>query len=146
MNYRQWMIEDLKNLDKCRFAIKQMERELEENNAERTAIKATNYDKIPGSTGENTQEEKILTVIAKRAELEANLVATQLHVANMENLLNQLSDEERRIIQVMCIKHEKGGQDRLSEEFGYEKTQIYKMRNDALMHLAQLRWGKGYQT
>lgn len=146
MTYRNWLIDDLKGLDRCRFAIKQMERELEENKAEQSAIKATNYDKMPGPSGENTQEEKILTALAKRMELEANLLATKLHVQNMENLLNALTDDERKIIYVMCIKHEKNAQERLSEEFGYEKTQIYKMRNDALMHLAQLRWGKGYQT
>lgn len=146
MTYRNWLIDDLKGLERCRFAIKQMERELEENKAEQSAIKATNYDKMPGSSGENTQEEKILTALAKRMELEANLLATKLHVGNMENLLNALSDEERKIIYIMFIRHEKNAQERLSEEFGYEKTQIYKMRNDALMHLAQLRWGKGYQT
>lgn len=143
MNYRNWLIDDLKGLDKCRFSIKQMERELEEIKAEQIAIKATNYDKMPGGSGENTQEEKILTSIAKKMELEACLKATKDHVANMDNLLDQLTEEERRIIYIMCIKHERGGQDRLSEEFGYEKTQIYKLRNDALLHLAQLRFGTG---
>lgn len=146
MNYKKWLIEDLQTLERLRFSIGQMTSELETLEAEFTAIKATNFDKMPKGSGENPQEEKLLTNIAKRDELSANLKATVLHVEDMDKLIGALPDDERRIIERMFIKREKYAADSLSEELGYEIAHIYRLKNQALTHMAQLRHGKGYQT
>lgn len=145
MNYRKWLIEDLQNLERHRYSIHQMEKELEAIEAEYTAIKATNYDKMPTVSGENLQEDKMLSAIARRDEVSKNLEATKRHVELMDGLLDQLSSDEQRVIVVMFVKHEKYGHEMLSVELGYEKSQIYDIRGRALTHLAQLRWGVGYQ-
>lgn len=146
MNYRKWLIEDLQNLERQKFSITQMQEELETVNAEYAAIKATNYDKMPAGSGENVQEEKLLTAIAKRDELAANLAYTQRHVADMERLLAALPDDERRIIERTVIRQEKYAADSLADELGYERAHVYRLKNRALMHLAQLRHGAAYQT
>lgn len=146
MNYRKWLIEDLQTLERYRSSIAQMTSEIETLRAEFTAIKATNYDKMPKASGDNIQEEKLLTNIAKRDELEANLKATVLHVEDMDRLLSMLSNDERRIVQRMFVKREKYAADNLANELGYETAHIYRLKNQALTHLAQLRHGKGYQT
>ena len=69
MNYKKWLVEDLQNLERQRFAITQLKEELETVVAEYDAIKATNYDKMPSGSGTNVQEEKLLTAIAKKDEL-----------------------------------------------------------------------------
>lgn len=145
MNYKKWLIEDLQNLDRQRFAITHLKEELEQLNAELTAIKATNFDKMPSGSGDNIQEEKLLTAIAKKDELAANLKATTLHVRNMESLLEKLPDDERRIIDCMIVNGGKYAADSLADELGYERRQIYNKRNAALSHLAQLRHGASYQ-
>lgn len=145
MNYKKWLIEDLQNLERQRFAITHLKEELEQLNAELTAIKATNFDKMPSGSGDNIQEEKLLTAIAKKDELAANLKATTLHVRNMESLLEQLPDDERRIIDCMIVNGSKYAADGLADELGYERRQIYNKRNAALSHLAQLRHGTSYQ-
>lgn len=146
MNYKKWLIEDLQNLERQKFAITQLQEELETVEAEYTAIKATNYDKMPGVSGDNVQEEKLLTAIAKKDELAANLKWTQKHVADMERLLGQLPDDERQIIQRTVINKEKYAAETLANELCYERSQIYRLKNKALMHLAQLRHGASYQT
>lgn len=146
MNYKKWLIEDLQLLERQRFSIEQMKSELETLEAEYSAIKVTNYNKMPSGSGDNIQEEKLLTNIAKRDELSANLKATTLHVEDMDRLLSQLPDDERRIIQRMFVKREKYAADNLASELGYETAHIYRLKNQALTHLAQLRHGKGYQT
>lgn len=146
MNYKKWLIEDLQNLERMKFAITQLQEELYTVEAEYTAIKATNYDKMPSGSGDNIQEEKLLTAIAKKDQLAANLRYTQRHVADMERLLNQLPDDERRIIECMVISGGKYAADSLADELGYERRQIYNKRNAALSHLAQLRHGASYQT
>ena len=145
MNYKKWLIEDLQNLERHKFAVIQLKEELETAEAEYAAIKATNYDKIPGGSGDNIQEEKLLTAIAKKDELEANLKYTQKKVADMERLLDQLPSDERRIIEISVIRKDKYAADNLADELGYERAHIYRLKNRALMHLAQLRHGAAYQ-
>ena len=59
MNYKSWLIEDLRGLDRLRFSIPQMETELETLESEYAAIRGTNFDKIPG--GNSSQEDRLLT-------------------------------------------------------------------------------------
>lgn len=146
MNYRKWLIEDLQNLDRQRASIENMKEQLAALEAEYSAIKVTNYNKMPSGSGDNVQEEKLLTNIAKRDEIEANLRATVLHVEYMDKLIAQLTETESRIVQRMFVKREKYAADNLATELGYETAQIYRLKNQALTHLAQLRHGKGYQT
>lgn len=146
MNYKKWLIEDLQNLERCKFSITQMTAELETLEAEYAAIKATDYDKMPGGSGENIQEEKLLTAIAKRDELKANLRFTKRRVADMERLLAKLPADERQVIERMFINREKYAGDNLAEELGCDTTTVYRIKNRALAHLAQMRHGYSYQT
>ena len=145
MNYKKWLVEDLQNLERQRFAITQLREELETVVAEYDAIKATNYDKMPSGSGTNVQEEKLLTAIAKKDELTKNLKYTKRHVADMDRLLNQLPDDERQIIERTVINREKYAAESLADELGYERRQIFNKKNMALNHLAQLRHGASYQ-
>lgn len=143
INYKKWLIEDLQNLPTDRFAISHLAQELETLTAQMTAIKATSFDKMP--SGSDTQEDHLLTAIAKKDELAANLEATKKHVADMENLLSALHDDERLIIERMVVQNEGKAADSLADELGYERRQIYRKRDGALRHLAQLRFGVGYR-
>lgn len=145
MNYKKWLIEDLQNLERNEFSLLQMRSELETLEAEYAAIKATDFDKIPSHGSGNVQEEKLLTAIAKKQELEANLEATARHVEDMRRVLKNLPDDERRVVERMFVHREKYAADNLAEELGYETSQIYNIKNRALTHIAQMRFGKGYQ-
>ena len=145
ITYKDIMCRDLQNLNRWKFAIIQQESELETLELEFTAIKATNYDKMPGGSGDNVQEEKLITAIAKKDELEANITWNKKRVEDLERLLDQLPDDERRIIERTVINSEKYAADSLAEELGYERTQIWRIKNKALARLTQLRHGAAYQ-
>lgn len=146
MNYKKWLIEDLSNLERCKFSIMQMSEELATLEAEYAAIKATDYDKMPSGSGTNTQEEKLLTALAKKDELTLNLKVTKRKVADMERLVNQLPSDEKRVVERMFINKEKYAGDNLAEELDCDTTTVYRIKNRALLHLAQMRHGYGYQT
>lgn len=139
------LMSDLERLPKDQFSIKQMQMELEEVTAAYTAIKATDYDKLPSGSGENSQEEKMLTAIARKTQLEAWIAATQLHVQNMENLLSTLSPEDRRLIEKTVINRKKNAEDEVADEIGLERRQVYNRKNAILHQLCQMRYGQGYQ-
>lgn len=146
MDYKKWLTEDLRDLERLRFSVTQMENELETLDAEETAIRATDYDKIPGGSGSNTQEDRLLTAIAKRDELRANLEATRRRVADLDRLVSGLdNDDELRVVQVMFLSGERSAVSRLIEELGYEAAQIYRLKDRALKHLAQMRYGAGFR-
>lgn len=141
--HREWMIDDLKRLQTARFAIKQQTAELETLELEFTAIKATNYNKLPSGSGDNTQRDKLELNIAKRQELTACKSATERHVADMERLLAQLSDEERDLLERTYIKHSRTVE-QIAEEEGVTSRQIYNRQRDATNRLLELRFGQGY--
>lgn len=146
MDYKKWLTEDLRDLERLRFSVTQMENELETLDAEETAIRATDYDKIPGGSSSNTQEDRLLTAIAKRDELRANLEATRRRVADLDRLVSGLdNDDELRVVQVMFLSGERNAVSRLIEELGYEAAQIYRLKDRALKHLAQMRYGAGFR-
>lgn len=145
ITHRDILKNDLAKLNKWKFAISQMTEELETITAEYASIKATNYDKMPTGSGGNPQEEKLITVIARKDELTAKLRFTERKVADLERLLAQLPDDERRIIDCMEVGRESHAADRLADELGYESRQIFRKRNSALNHLCQLRYGAAYQ-
>lgn len=144
LTYKDIIRTDLSNLNRWKFSIIQHKEELQTLNAEYTAIKATNYDKMPNGTGENHQEEKLITAIARKGQLEAELAFTERKVADIERLLNELSDDERRIIERMEVNRESHAADSLAQELGYDPRQIFNKRNAALANLCRLRYGASF--
>lgn len=142
ITFKQLMISDLQKIKDWRFAINQMTEELQTLNAEYTAIKATNYDKMPSGSGDNYQEEKLLTAIAKRDQKKHELQLTKRRLADLERLLEQLSQEERSVIYKTII--ERGRVDAIANELHCEVRQVYNRRNAALSHLVRLRHGAAY--
>lgn len=145
LTYKDLIRTDLSNVNRWKFSIVQHKEELETLNAEFTAIKATNYDKMPSGSGENKQEEKLITIIARKGQLEAELKLNERKVADIERLLNELNDDERRIIERIVINRDKYAADSLAEELCYDRTHIYKIMDGALKKLCQLRYGASYQ-
>lgn len=145
ITFRDWLIEDLTTLERNRFAVEQLHAELRTLEAKFTAIKATDYDKIPGGSGDNVQEEKMLTLLAKREELEADLKATTLHVEYIDRLLASLPEDEALVIDKMLVKHQRDAVAELMQTFNCEKSQVYRIRDRALKNLAISRFGRGYR-
>ena len=52
---------------------------------------------------------------------------------------------DERVLRFLTIKQEKYAADSLAEELGYERAHVYRLKNRALAHLAQLRHGASYQ-
>jgi len=142
---REWLQRDLERLPYDKYSLQHQKEELKEIEAEYTAIKATSYDKMPSGSGDNTQEEKLLSAIAKKTKLTAWITATEMHVANMEALLNTLTDEEKIIVEKTIINRNKNAEEDVAEEIGIERRQVYNRKNAILHRLCQMRFGQGYQ-
>ena len=143
MNYiKDWLIPDLKSLEAKRSSLTHMREEIETLKLEETAIKATDYDKINVSGGENHQEDKLIANIAKRNELELNLEVTRQQVEALDRLLAELSKDERQILDRMFVHRERNAAESLAVSLGYETRRIYQKKDEALRNLARRRFGQ----
>ena len=142
---KELVLNDLRRLNSDRYAVTQLQSELEEMELEFTAIKATNYDKIPAGGGGNTQRDNLEETIAKKQYREACLAKTKAHVANMENLLSQLQPIDRKIIERLEVAKGSYSTEMVAEEIGLEVRQTLNRKRDAIEKLIQLRFGQGYQ-
>lgn len=143
MTFKDWIIPDLKDLDRLRKAVVNIPEEIATLEAEFGALKATSYDKdIVDGGGANSAEEKLITNIAKRRELETRLTYTQRFIAEQERFLSMLEPEERLVLELMYVNRRKNSIEQIKEELCIEQAQVYKIRNRALEHMGQLRFGK----
>lgn len=144
MNYiKDWLIPDLKNLEARRSSLSHIREEIETLKAEADAIKAVEYDRdVVQAGGTNTQEEKLLTNIAKRQELEANYTVTKRQVDELDALLAELPKDERLILERMFINRERNAAESLAVTLGYDVSGIYRKKNEALLDLARRRFGQ----
>lgn len=143
ITYRDMIVNDLQKMRSWEFSVEQMGEELRTLDEEYATIKATNYDKMPAGSGENTQEEKLITSIAKRDQKRHELNLTKRRLADMKRLLSQLDDEEMQIIQATVI--ERKSYDIAAQQLHCDISTISRKRNKAISHLAQLRHGAAYK-
>ena len=134
MNYRKWLIEDLRDLERLRFACSQLRAELATCEAEIAAI---------GNPRDREHAEWLLDARARLEDFGANLRATEMHVADMDRLLSGLPEEERTVVRGMYVVGGKDAVGGLTEKLHVETAQIYRIKDRAIDHLAQLRWGVG---
>ena len=142
--HREWMMSDLAKLQTDRKAVVNLQRELDALEVEFTALKATSYDKVPGGSGGNGQQDKVELNIAKREEIMLCLNATQCHVKHMENLLDQLDRNDRDIIEKMVILHSKTAE-QMAEQLGVDTRTVHRRKHNAIENLMRLRFGGGYR-
>ena len=143
--HRDWLLKDLRQLNADRFAVTQLQSELETLKLEMTAIKATNYDKIPSGGNGNSQRDNMENAIAKEESLRTSLAATTAHVADMERLLTQLQPIDRKIVEKLVVAKGSYSAETVAEEIGLEVRQVHNRKHDAIDKLIHLRFGQGYQ-
>ena len=143
MNYiKDWLIPDLRNLEAKRSSLAHMQEEIQTLRMQETTIKATDYDKVNVSGGDNHQEDKLITNIAKREELEANLLITQREVNEIDALLDELNNDERLILDRMFIHRQRNAAESLAGTLNYDVRQVYRKKDDALRNMARRRFGQ----
>ena len=132
ITFKDLMINDLQKMRDWQFAVDQQTEELTTLEEEYATIKATDYDKMPGGSGDNVQEEKMLTAIAKRDQKRHELELTKRKIADINRLLDQLDEEERA--------HIKGIQANMWTEYVASFDHIQHMELPRLAALSEVAW------
>ena len=84
----------------------------------------------------------MLSNIVHREELARSLEQARKWVALVDSGIEVLTDDERKILDRFYISPARGNVDRLCEELGVEKAQVYRRRDSALRHFTLCLYGQ----
>ena len=125
MKTSDWLIPRLRELNGEREALIAIPERIQTLKLSFGAIRAARTDGDPVSGGTNRREDALLANIAERDRLRQNLEVTR-----------------RLIIDRFYIDRPRDHVERLCEELHLEKSQVYELKNRALISLARALYGQ----
>lgn len=132
---------DLYNLLKNEAAIKSLPSDIALERERMTAIKSACTDSTPVQGGGNNYDDRLNNSICLINMLTANLHFAEKEVELTCKALDRLTDEERRILEVLYIDRQKNGAERLCEELNIkEEATIWKKSMRALESYCTVRY------
>ena len=127
-------IAKLKDYTAQKESLQNIPEEISRLESEAYSIKSATSDGTPVKGGGSGREDRLLSNIARRGELDLMLDRAKKSVSIVERGLNVLNQEERHILDVMYIYREKGYVSRLMDEYNLaEESSLYKKANKALL-------------
>lgn len=135
-------IDKLKDYTAQKASLENIPEEISRLESEAYSIKSATADGTPVKGGGSGREDRLLSNIARRGELDLMLDRAKKSVSIVERGLNVLNQEERHILDVMYIYREKGYVNRLMTEYNLaEESSLYKKANKALLHFTIAMYG-----
>lgn len=142
MRYTDWLIPRLRELENQRKALENIPERIKLLEMKATAIRASAKAEEPVSGGTTRGEDRLLENIAERDELAQNLKITRREVQELEKALAALSPEEQRVLEMFYINRRQNYLEQLCAELCCEKSQIYRVKERALVKLARILYGQ----
>jgi len=141
MNYKDWLIPELKALESWRASLANVPDQIEELERSAVSLRPAAYDSTPVLGGGNRREDALIANIAERERLAEGLRITETRVRRLDRALAALNAQERHVLEYFYIDRRRNAVELLMFELGYEKSQVYRIKDDALLHLARIRYG-----
>lgn len=96
------------------------------------AIRGGLSDAAPVPGGASGAQDRLIDCVAEIERLRHVRAAVGRLVRLAERGLEGLSPRERRVLELLYIRQQPDGADRLAEELGCGRTQLYRLRDEAL--------------
>jgi hypothetical protein len=143
MNWKDAAVDDLKNYASKVQSLVSMAEQIKAINMKMTAVKGAMSDTGPIKGGESHYEDRILNDIVKRDRMILTYHATKRLIKLVDKGLSGLDDNERIVLDKFFV-HKIRGENHvyaLMDKLGYEKTTIYKLKDDALYKFTITMYG-----
>lgn len=141
MNWKSEAIDKLRNYKAHREALENIPREIKRLESAYAGIRSATTDSTPVSGGGSTREDVMLSNIVHRDELKRRLKEARLWVAQVDNALAVLDDEERLVLDRFYIYRAKGNVEDLCERLSVERATVYRKRDNALRRFTIALYG-----
>lgn len=141
MDWKKAAADDLRRYPTQKASLDNIIERMIAANERMTAVKGATLDRVPVHGGGSAVEDKILDCITERERLKLTYAATKRLVDIVERGLAALTDTERRVLELFYITPARGNVERLMSELGYEKAQIYRLKDTALNKFTTALYG-----
>ena len=142
MLWKQAAIERLKLYEPKRLSLKSIPQEIRRLELEMQSIRSATSDGAPSEGGGSGREDRYLSNIVRREELECSLEQARIWVSLTDSALSLLNDEERLLLDRFFIHQEKQAADRLAGDLHIDVKTVYRRKDDALCRFTVALYGK----
>ena len=137
MRYDQWLIDKLRNHEEMKQSLILIPEQIKTLELKMETLKAAATDKVIVSGGTDHSEDERIANIHERDVLTRNLEIARREVETMEKALSELTDDERTVIDGFFINRRNGYLCALCDELNCEVSNVYKLKNKAMVSLAR---------
>lgn len=142
MDYKYLAIDKLKRYNELKIAENNIRLRIAEIQMNRKSIESPKPSNVPFTTSNtNKTEEKFINLIAQEQEETKTLNRTRNEIKQIENAFQNLTDEEHRTLEAFYICRPKDHIEMLMKEFGYEKSNVYNIKDKALEKFTRSLYG-----
>ena len=141
MNWKREAIDKLKNYEAHRVALENIPKEIKRLESTYAGIRSATTDGTPASKDGNTREDFMLSNIVHRDELKRRLKEARLWVAQVDNALAVLDDEERLVLNLFYIHRVKDNVKELRKRLNVEQATVYRKRDSVLRRFTIALYG-----
>lgn len=138
MDYVKEAEEYLKSYPELKESLDNIRLELEHIENQLIGVKAISYDGMPGGSISNA-DDKLVNILFRKQKAEQALEETQGEVKLIENILDQLSEEDRKVLQAFYIEGLRG--EALEKRLQICERQVYNLRHPIIRKFAKLKFG-----
>ena len=141
MNWKAEAKNKLRKYDAMRMATVNIPQEISRLEGEYTAIRSARSDGNPVRGGTSGREDALINNIAERQELRWALQNAEQWVKTVDRALGTLRPEEKKILHGLYIYPGRGAAERLCADLGFEKSSLYRRRDQALTKFTRALYG-----
>jgi len=143
LDYIREAIEQLKEYNLLTASLPTMQEQLEVLKFEKYNIKAQVITREPKGGGDSEPDDKLVNNIFRRRILINTIVATNKKINCIDKSLAILENDEQKVLKRMFVKGGQNAIDDLSEELSLSKSQIYRIKEQAIRRFAKAMYGVG---
>lgn len=132
MDWKSEAIDKLQQYEAKRQALVSIPMELAQLEATMTGVRSSRADSAAVKGGGSGYEDRMLSLIVRKEELERSLECAQLWVDEVTGALQILNKDERRILDTFFVIGEKKAADRLASELCADPKSVYRWKDAVL--------------
>ena len=141
MNWKKEAIEKLKEYNARKQSITSIPMEIAQLESAVRGIRSASADGVAISGGGSGREDMLLSNICKREELKRSLATAKVWVAQVEDAMSVLNQEERLVLDRFYVSSQKGAAERLACELGVDIKTVYRRKDAALRRFTLALYG-----
>lgn len=141
MDWKSEAIEKLRQYEAKRQAIENIPIQIAEIESAMTSIRSAQIDSVPVKGGISKYEDKMLSLIVQKEELQRCLERARLWVSMVDHAMGVLDQDERKVLDRLYIAGERGAVGRLADECFVDVRTVHRWKDAALRRFTIAMYG-----